>query len=168
MQLTRIFGRKIVAGIIAVLCLIGLATALDPVPLPDLQLTSIDNQPIKTTDLPAQGNWLLIYVQPKSQFSDNLLRLFKREQYPALEQHAIIVVGGSLDDLKAMKAKYIELSQATWYADTTKDAFTKLKLHGVPVVLGVKQQNIQWSLNGVLSDINVSKSIVNTWVQQQH
>jgi hypothetical protein len=166
MQVIRKFGQKIVAGAIAVLCLVTLAAALDPVAIPELQLTSIDNAPIKTSDLPSKGNWVLIYVQPKSQFSDNLLRLLKREQYPSLEQHAIIIVGGGLDDLKAVKAKYPELDKATWYADTTKSAFTQLKLHGVPVVLGVKDQIIQWSLNGILSDVNVAKSIVNTWVQQ--
>ena len=166
MQVIRKFGQKLVAGAIAVLCLVTLAAALDPVAIPELQLTSIDNAPIKTSDLPSKGNWVLIYVQPKSQFSDNLLRLLKREQYPSLEQHAIIIVGGGLDDLKAVKAKYPELDKATWYADTTKSAFTQLKLHGVPVVLGVKDQIIQWSLNGILSDVNVAKSIVNTWVQQ--
>lgn len=158
---------QIFAAVVAVLCLVSFAVAVDPVPLPDLQLTTADNQPIRTTDLPSKGNWLLIYVQPKSQFSDNLLRLFKREQYPSLEQHAIIVVGGSTDDLKAMKAKYPELDQATWYADTTKAAFTLLKLHGVPVILGIKQQTIEWNLNGVLADVNVAKSIVNSWIQQQ-
>ena len=166
MQVIIKFGQKIVAGAIALVCLVTLAAALDPVAIPELQLTSIDNASIKTSDLPSKGNWVLIYVQPKSQFSDNLLRLLKREQYPSLEQHAIIVVGGTLDDLKVLKAKYAELDKATWYADTTKSAFTQLKLHGVPVILGVKDQIIQWSLNGVLSDVNVAKSIVNTWVQQ--
>jgi hypothetical protein len=166
MQVIKKLGQKIVAVAVAVLCLMALAAALDPVPIPELQLTSIDNLPIKTSDLPSKGNWVLIYVQPKSQFSDNLLRQFKREQYPGLEQHAILLVGGGVDDLKAMKAKYAELDQATWYADTTKTAFTQLKLHGVPVVLGVKQQTIEWSLNGVLSDVSVAKSIVNTWIRQ--
>ena len=166
MQVKHKYGHRIVAGVIAVLCLAALAAAVEPVPLPALQLTSIDNLPIKNSDLPAKGNWLLIYVQPKSQFSDNLLKLFKREQYPGLEQHAIIVVGGSVDDLKGVKAKYADLDQAIWYADTTRTAFTQLKLHGVPVILGVKQQTIEWSLNGVLSDISVAKSIVNTWIQQ--
>jgi hypothetical protein len=166
MRVIQRFGFRIVAGVIFILSLATLAGAVDPVPLPDLQLTSIDNQPIKTTDLPSKGNWVLVYVQPKSQFSDNLLKLFKREQYPGLEQHAIIIVGGSVDDLKSVKSKYAELDQATWYADTTKNAFTQLKLHGVPVVLGVKQQTIEWSLNGVLSDVSVAKSIVNSWIQQ--
>ena len=166
MQVIKMLGQKIVVIAVAVLCLVTLAAALDPVPIPDLHLTSIDNLPIKTSDLPSKGNWVLIYVQPRSQFSDNLLRLFKREQYPGLEQHAILLVGGSVDDLKAMKAKYAELDQATWYADNTKGAFNQLKLHGVPVVLGVKQQTIEWSLNGVLSDVSSAKSIVNTWIRQ--
>jgi hypothetical protein len=166
MRVIQRFGFRIVAGFIVILSLATLAGAVDPVPLPDLQLTSIDDQPIKTTDLPSKGNWVLVYVQPRSQFSDNLLKLFKREQYPGLEQHAVIIVGGSVDDLKSVKSKYAELDQATWYADTTKNAFTQLKLHGVPVVLGVKQQTIEWSLNGVLSDVTVAKSIVNSWIQQ--
>ena|SRR5947209_12322108 len=166
MQVRHTYIRKTIAIAIALLCLLTLAAAVEPVPLPALQLTSVDGQPIKNSDLPSKGNWLLIYVQPKSQFSDNLLKLFKREQYPGLEQHMILVVGGSVDDLKATKSRYAELDQATWYADTNKDAFTQLKLHGVPVVLGVKQQTIEWSLNGVLSDVNVAKSIVNTWIQQ--
>jgi hypothetical protein len=166
MRVIQRFGFRILAGVIVALSLATVAGAVDPVPLPDMQLTSIDNQPIKTADLPSKGNWVLIYVQPKSQFSDNLLKLFKREQYPGLEQHAVIIVGGSVDDLKSVKSKYAELDQATWYADTTKNAFTQLKLHGVPVVLGVKQQTIEWSLNGVLSDVSVAKSIVNSWIQQ--
>lgn len=166
MQVRQRNSRKIIAVAVAVLCLMTLATAVEPVPLPALQLTSADGQVVKTSDLPSKGNWLLIYVQSKSQFSDNLLKLFKREQYPGLEQHAVIVVGGSLDDLKAVKSRYAELDQAGWYADVNKDAFTQLKLHGVPVILGIKQQTIQWSLNGVLSDVNVAKSIVNTWIQQ--
>jgi Peroxiredoxin len=166
MLIIQRFGFRIVAGVIVALSLATLAGALDPVPLPDLQLTSIDNQPVKTTALPSKGNWVLVYVQPRSQFSDNLLKLFKREQYPGLEQHAVIIVGGSIDDLKSVKSRYAELDQATWYADTTKNVFTQLKLHGVPVVLGVKQQTIEWSLNGVLSDVSVAKSIVNSWIQQ--
>lgn len=166
MQLVRNRHYRIAAIFLVSLCLLSLAGAINPAPLPAIQLTSVDNLQIQNSDLPSKGNWLLFYVQPSSQFSDNLLKQFKREQYPGLEQHAVIIVGGSVDDLKNMKTKYAELSQATWYADTSKNAFTLLKLHGVPVILGINQQTIQWSLNGVLSDTNVSKSIVNTWIQQ--
>src|SRR5215475_15743653 len=109
MQVIQKRVHKVLAAVVAVLCLVSFALAVDPVPLPDLQLTTADSQPIRNADLPSKGNWLLIYVQPKSQFSDSLLRLFKREQYPSLEQHAVIVVGGTVDDLKAVKARYAEL-----------------------------------------------------------
>jgi hypothetical protein len=40
-----------------------------------------------------------------------------------------------------------------------------MKLTGAPVILGIKQQTITWSLSGILSDVNVAKSILNTWVE---
>jgi hypothetical protein len=79
----------------------------------------------------------------------------------------VVIVGGSLDDLKSTQSKYPDLSEASWYADTDKSAYAQLQLHGAPVVLGVRQQTIQWSLNGVLPDTNVSRSVLNTWVNQQ-
>ncbi|HEY6971184.1 MAG TPA: redoxin domain-containing protein [Candidatus Angelobacter sp.] len=144
--------------------LVSLAVAVEPVPLPAFQLTAGDGTTVKSADLPSKGNWVLIYVQPKSQFSDSLLKALKREQYPNLEQHAVIIVGGNVDDLKSIQSKYTDLTQATWYADADKSAYTQLKLHGAPVVLGIKQQIIQWSLNGVLPDTNVSRSVLNSWI----
>jgi len=141
------------------------AAAGDPVPLPDFQLTTADGVLVKSATLPSQGNWLIIYVQPRSQFSDNLLRLLKRDQYPTLAQHAVIIVGGSVDDLKAGQARFPELAQAAWYADTDKRAFGLMKLSGAPMILGIKQRTITWSLSGILADVNVAKSILNTWLQ---
>ena len=146
--------------------LASFALAVEPVPLPSFQLTSADGQTVKSADLPSRGNWVIIYVQSKSQFSDTLLKLLKREQYPNLEQHAVIIIGGSVDDLKSTQTKYPDLAAASWYADTDKNAYTQLKLHGAPVVLGIRQQTIQWSLNGVLPDTNVSRSVLNSWINQ--
>lgn len=159
-------NKRSIAAIAVLTCLLSLlAAAVEPVPLPDFQVTSADGLTVKSSALPSQGNWLIIYVQPRSQFSDNLLKLLKRDQYPGLEQHAVIIVGGSVDDLKSMQSRFTELSQASWYADTDKSAFNLLKLHGAPMVLGVKQKTIAWSLSGVLSDVNVARSILNTWLK---
>jgi hypothetical protein len=152
--------------VITTLLLASLALAIEPVPLPSFQLTSSTGQIVKSADLPSKGNWVLIYIQPKSQFSDNLLKLMKHDLYPNLEQHAVVIVGGSVDDLKNAQSKYPDLTQASWYADTDKTAYSQLQLHGAPVVLGLRKQVIQWSLNGVLPDSNVSRSVVNTWVNQ--
>ena len=163
MQLRKTHRHRITV-VITLFLLVSFAFAVEPVPLPAFQVTSADGQTVKSADLPSKGNWVIIYVQPKSQFSDNLLKLLKREQYPNLEQHAVIIVGGSVDDLKSTQSRYPDLGQAAWYADTDKTAYSQLKLHGVPVVLGIKQQTIQWSLNGVLPDTNVSRSVLNSWI----
>jgi hypothetical protein len=141
------------------------ATAVEPVTLPDIQLTSADGATVKSTALPTQGNWLIIYIQPRNQFSDNLLRLFKKDQYPALAQHTVIIVGGSVDDLKSAQTRFPELALATWYADTNRSAFGLMKLTGAPMILGIKQRTIAWSLSGILADVNVAKSILNTWLE---
>jgi hypothetical protein len=141
------------------------AMAIEPVPLPDIQLTAADGSTVKSSALPTTGNWLLIYIQPRNQFSDNLLRLLKKDQYPTLAAHAVIIVGGSTDDLKTAQARFPDLASATWYADTNRSAFSLMQLTGTPMILGIKQRTISWSLSGILSDVNVAKSILNTWLE---
>jgi hypothetical protein len=165
MRVQKKFLRAIALTLGMVFLLSTVAGAVEPVPLPDIQLTAADGATIKSTALPSQGNWLMIYIQPRNQFSDNLLRLFKKDQYPTLAQHAVIIVGGSVDDLKNAQARFPELALATWYADTNRSAFGLMKLTGAPMILGIKQRTIAWSLSGILADVNVAKSIVNTWLQ---
>ena len=141
------------------------AGAVEPVPLPDIQLTAADGSIVKSSALPSQGNWLIIYVQPRNQFSENLLRMFKKDQYPNLAQHAVIIVGGSVDDLKNAQTRFPDLAAASWYADTNRSALGLLKLTGAPMILGIKQRTIAWTLSGILSDVNVAKSVLNTWVE---
>ena len=163
MQTIKLYWHRILI-LLMLSMLVSLAIAVEPVPLPAFQLTAADGSTVTSAELPSKGNWVLIYVQPKSQFSESLLKGLKREQYPNLEQHAVIIVAGSVDDLKGTLSKYSDLSQAAWYADTDKSAYTQLKLQGAPVVLGIKVQTIQWSLNGVLPDTNVSRSVLNSWI----
>lgn len=165
MRIQQKFIRTVAVALGVAFLLSGMALAVEPVPLPDIQLTAADGSTVKSTALPSQGNWLIIYIQPRNQFSDNLLRLLKKDQYPTLAQHAVIIVGGSVDDLKTTQTRFPELASATWYADTNKSAFSLMKLTGAPMILGIKQRTITWSLSGILSDVNVAKSILNTWVE---
>jgi hypothetical protein len=159
-KLLRAFA--ITLGIVFLLSM--MAVAVEPVPLPDIQLTAADGSTVKSSALPTTGNWFIIYIQPRNQFSDNLLRLLKKDDYPTLAAHAVIIVGGTTDDLKTAQARFPDLASATWYADTNRSAFTLMKLTGAPMILGIKQRTISWSLSGVLSDVNVAKSILNTWL----
>ena len=159
------FIRAIAVTLGMVFLLSTMAAAVDPAPLPDIQLTAADGATVKSNALPSQGNWLIIYIQARNQFSDNLLRLFKKDQYPTLAQHAVIIVGGSVDDFKSAQTRFPELAAATWYADTNRSAFGLMKLTGAPRILGIRQRTIAWSLSGILADVNVAKSILNTWLE---
>jgi hypothetical protein len=72
---------------------------------------------------------------------------------------------GTAEEAKALKAAYPDLATARWYADNSRNAFSKLKLHGVPVIVGLNKKVMLWNINGVLTDLNTEKSIVNTWLQ---
>ena len=109
MRIQQKFIRSIAISLGMTFLLSIMAVAVEPVPLPDIQLTAADGSTVKSNALPSQGNWLIIYIQPRNQFSDNLLRLLKRDQYPTLAQHAVIIVGGSIDDLKTAQTRFPEL-----------------------------------------------------------
>lgn len=141
-----------------------IAMAIQPTPLPDFELSTIDGQTVKSADLAGQGHWLLIYVQPNHHFSDRVLRLLKKQDYPQVAAHSIVIVGGSADDAKALKAAYPDLASAGWYADTSRSAFNQLHLHGIPVILGFDKKTMLWDLNGILPDLSTEKSIVNSWL----
>ena len=158
------FLRAVAITLGMVFLLSMMAVAVEPVPLPDIQLTAADGSTVKSSALPTTGNWFIIYIQPRYQFSDNLLRLLKKDEYPTLAAHTVIIVGGTTDDLKTAQARFPDLASATWYADTNRSAFTLMKLTGAPMILGIKQRTISWSLSGVLADVNVAKSILNTWL----
>lgn len=139
--------------------------AADRRPLPEFLLTGLDGQTAKSVDLAGKANWLLIYVNKKSHFCDELLAGLKRDQYPTLAAKTLIVVQGSVDDAKGLQSKYPDLATASWYVDSSRDAFGQLQLHGVPVILGLQDQTIEWTINGILPDGKTFKSILNSWIQ---
>ncbi len=158
-------ARTIVALAIAVV-LAPSVLAIEPTALPEFQVTTAEGHAAKSAELiSGKENTLIIYVQAKSHYCDQLLKMLTRKEYPNVAPHAVIIVQGTLDDLKAMRAQYSDLSTASWYSDSSRKAFTQLKLHGVPVIVGVNQQKIQWSLNGILPDDKILKSILNSWTK---
>src|SRR5947209_13422152 len=83
------FLRAIAISLGMIFLLSMVAVAVEPVPLPDIQLTAADGSAVKSSALPTTGNWLIIYIQPRNQFSDNLLRLLKKDQYPTIAHNDI-------------------------------------------------------------------------------
>jgi len=140
-------------------------SALQPTALPDFQLATLDGQTIRSADLPAKGHWLLIYVESESHFCEKLLKHFSQRATSPTLAKVVVIVKGTPEEAKAMRAHYPYLAQAFWYSDPSDNAFTQLKLNGIPVTLGVDQHTVQWVNNGVLPDSKTQNAILFSWLQ---
>lgn len=131
-------------------------------PLPDLSLTSLDGEAIPPGNLSRSGRWLLVYVQPESGTSRSLLKRLEpavRKAGPAV----VVVVGASAESARSLAASSPALGEAAFYADPTHEAFAALGLRGAPVVLGIRDQTIEWTLAGTVVDTRTFESILTTW-----
>ena len=158
------FKRSVVCAVVAgALLSCGALWGLQPAMLPDFPLTTLDGKTIKSGELATTGHWLLLYVDPKNRLSDQILGQLEEGQKPPSKM--IVVVQAGPEEAKAMQSRHPSLTQVPWYADPSGNVFKALKLHGVPVIIGIDGKMMEWNINGSLPDPVVQKSVVNAWIQ---
>ena len=142
--------------------------ASQPVPLPEFEIAQLDGTPVQSqSGLPSSGKWLIVYVRPNCAPCDRLLNLIKKDAHPGLPSKMVVIAGG-LDGLAATeaRARFKELADAQWYTDRPGKAWVALKVFGVPMVFGVRDRTIEWSLSGVLPSDAQVKSILASWAAE--
>jgi hypothetical protein len=139
----------------------SLASAAPPAPLPSFELTSLEGNVVAAEEAAPAGRWLLVYVSPHSGAARQLLRTL--EGGPAPAPSLLVVVGSAPADAKALAAAFEGRLTAAWYADPGGAARRALGLRGVPVVLGLDDRAIRWTLSGGLSDPRTLRSILVSW-----
>jgi hypothetical protein len=132
--------------------------------LEDFALGTLNGTIVRSSEIPLSGHWLLIYAQPQGGKTESLLKQLAADQYPGLAPKTAIIVGGNSDQAKELIRKFPDLASATWYTDNSKEAYSKLKLHGAPVIIGMDEREIQWTISGVLPDANTFKSALTGWI----
>jgi hypothetical protein len=123
-----------------------------PAPLaPEFTVSALNGSAVKSSEIPVQQRSVLIYVVPNCHPCETLLNLINKKEYPDLPSKAVVIVGRA-NIAKALKVagKFPDLDEASWYADPSRDAFSKLRLRGVPVILGLRHNQIAWRINGLL------------------
>lgn len=130
-------------------------------PLPQFEMLDRDGRDLVSTDLSLEGPWILIYVQPGCRPCDMLLNGFKREDFIDPGRVVIVVGGASLGKARAYAEPLPELAGVQWTVDHHREGFSKLKLEGVPVVLGLKGGDIHWRISGLAGDV---RSIALSWL----
>jgi hypothetical protein len=137
-------------------------------PLPDFTVLAPDGRDVVATALSTEGHWLLVYLSPESAPSSRLLRLMRDWQIPQLLSRTAIVVRGDVPTAQAYLVKRAPeeiLPSLTWYADPQHQAWDALQLHGTPMLMGVANGQIMWTVAGVLSRPDSLESIVRTWME---
>ena len=136
-------------------------------PLADFELTKLDGTVIHSSaELPSDGKWLLVYVQANCRPCDRLLNLVKQDEHPELPWKMVIIAGGARAVASGMRQKRADLDGAQWYADESRQAWVSLRMSGAPMVFGVRDKTIQWSLSGVLKSDGDVKSILASWAAE--
>jgi hypothetical protein len=80
----------------------------------------------------------------------------------------MVIIAGGVDRAvaSATRAKLRDLADAQWYTDQPGTAWAALKMSGVPMVFGVRDKTIEWSLSGVLPSDAQVKSILASWAAE--
>jgi hypothetical protein len=139
--------------------------------LPDFSVTDPAGGTVESGQFSRKGKWILIYMNADCRACDSLLRALTpgavtpKEALPRAKQVVILVGRLGPSQLKGFAALYPGLQQASWYADLEQKAFTKLKLAGAPVAVGLQDSRIEWSLDEPHAAANFHKSALRTWLK---
>lgn len=132
--------------------------------VPSFKVLKADGSPSNASDWKMQGNWILIYVDGRCGPCMHLLVELKKDRYPGLASHTIVVAGGMQPEQVAkMHAAFKNLDQATWYADPARNTMTALNLHGAPVTLGVQDGITRWGISGIPPVPGLMRALLKKW-----
>lgn len=136
-----------------------------PTAMPDFQISRDDGTTLSSTQIPQSGKWLFVYLKQNCAGCERFLRIFNKVDNPALPPHVVVVVGGMPPDkLDALISKFPELAQAQWYADPGESAVSPLQIKGSPIIFGVHDSTLNWSIVGVPGgDSRKLKAIFKSW-----
>jgi hypothetical protein len=134
-------------------------------PLPSFTVYDAAGMPTASATLAVERRAVIVYVRPGCRPCDRLLGTLGRIDDPALAARVVLVIAAPVADAGAFAARSLPsgLEGAVWYADAGGEAWSALELKGLPVMLGVGGQRIEWTLGGA-ADPRLVESVVRSWL----
>ena len=134
--------------------------------LPAVQLSDSNGVAVNVAELGLTGHWLLIYVQAKNPSTQMVMDELKSDQFRSYASQFVIVVGSmKTADLAEWTKQFPELSGARWLADPEHAAMRGLDLHGFPIQLGMRDNGVEWQLNGAGQGNEMFESTLLSWLK---
>ena len=162
--LSRI-GRGVVTAVIFA-SLYEVTAAIEKRAMPAFTVTRLDGALVDSRQLTAETQYVLLYVTPDCRPCDRLLALIRSANSPQFTSRVVVIVSGETTAGAGYVSRQIpaEAGPLTWYADTDGGGYRALRLSGIPVLVGVKDGHVMWSVAGVLNDAATVESVIRTWV----
>ncbi len=138
-------------------------SAADKRPVPSAIVTDSAGAPLALSLVATEGQWLFLYVSADSTASKRLLDAMAKWELTSLD-HLLVIVGGDAAQAGPLVAADHGLRGAQFASDARREAWTALQLSGVPTLVGVRNNLLEWRLAGVLNDPEAFKSVVVSWL----
>ena len=157
--------RTLLVAVIVFGCGASLAAQRPDRTLPDFAVVDANGEKAASATFAAERRIVLVYARPNCRACDQLLNVLVKSGAPGLEARLVVIVGASVDDTKAFISKSLpqELQGAVVYADAQGAGWDALHLQGVPVMMGIEGQRIDWTLSGA-PDRRLLESAVRSWL----
>jgi hypothetical protein len=156
----------------AIAAVAGLALLLSPSlsaterkPLPQFSVLSLSDQFVDSSTFVLQRNWLMLLVRPDCAPCDRLLAAIPREFEGWPSRVVVIVIDADLAATAAYAARFPDLSGARWYADQSRQSYAVSTLPGTPIMFGLRNNVLEWSLVGLAPDVQTARSAMTTWLR---
>lgn len=134
-------------------------------PLPGANVTGPGGTLAPLTALGSDGPWILIYALPDSPSTSRLLEALSSWSLSGQLTRIVVVVRGVPDSSRISETWQARLPGVQWAADPQGTAGHALQLSAAPTVFGVRQQQIAWTLGGVLNDPTALRGVVEGWLR---
>lgn len=164
------YSARIAAGLCvaigAVAASSAIVHAIERKALPAFALTTLDGRQVSSHDLIRAGNWLLVAVRPACAPCDTLLRTIDPTVAPDLPGHTVVViVGVDVATAARLADRFSGVAGIAWYADPD-GAMKDVPLATAPVVFGMRESTIEWSLAGVVPDAVSMQTALVSWISR--
>lgn len=135
-------------------------------PLPTFSVLAPGGAAVSSVQLSPTPQWVLVYLTPGQKSSDDLVKALAGWQLPPAR--IVVIARASLTDARAYveRASPAGPAPVAWYADTTDAAWHALQVRSTPMLSGVRDGALQWTISGVLNDPAMVEPVIRSWVRQ--
>jgi hypothetical protein len=147
----------------------GLVTVLIGAPgraLPAFSVSSSAGVVVQSSQLSTEHQWLLVLVSPGCVPCNRFLAKLGDPQTATLGDRIIVLVEGE----RTAAAQYITplmvngLGSSPWYTDAGASALSALLLKHTPAVVGIRDAQVDWTVEGVLNDPSGLEQVTRAWL----